>query len=105
MKNKSQSVLEYAIVLGLVIFALSAMALYFRRGIQSVIKVAADEVGSQKDAEEIDPLKGSKTSSSINRQLQMTQTGKVAAGNERQSGFNVVSSTSGTSTSVYTQEK
>ena len=105
MKNKSQSILEYAIVLGVAIVALSAMALYFRRGIQSVIKIAADEAGNQKDAEEIDPLKGTKTSASINRQSQIIQTNKIAVGEERTSDFNISSSASGTSVSVSTQEK
>jgi len=105
MRNKSQSTLEYSIVLGIIIVALSAMTLYFRRGIQSVIKVASDEAGNQKDAEEIDPLKGTKTASSINRKSQMTQTSKVNLGNERVSDFSTVNSVSGTSTSISTQEK
>ena len=105
MRNKSQSILEYAIVLGVAIIALSAMALYFRRGIQSVIKVAADEVGYQKNAEDIDPLKGTKTLSLINRQSQITQTTKVAASDERVSNFDIGSNMSGTTTSVSTQEK
>lgn len=60
MKLKAQSILEYVVVLGVVGMALGTMGLYFRRGIQAVIKVAADEVGIQEDAED-DPLKGTKT--------------------------------------------
>ena len=105
MKNKSQSILEYAIVLGVVIVALSAMSLYFRRGIQSVIKVAADEVGNQSDSEEIDPLKGVKTSSAIIRQSNATQRNRVFQNDSRINDINMVSNASGTSTSVSTQEK
>lgn len=48
MKTKASSILEYAIVLGVIALALSSMQYYFRRSIQSVIKVAADEIGDQK---------------------------------------------------------
>lgn len=105
MKNRSQSILEYAVVLSIAIVALSAMSLFFRRGIQSVIKIAADEAGNQKDAEEIDPLKGTKTSSLFNRRSQITQTNKIAAGDERTNSYNISVSGSGTSTSVSIQEK
>lgn len=46
-KNRAQSILEYAILIGVIAAALSAMQIYFRRGIQAVIRVAADEVGCQ----------------------------------------------------------
>lgn len=65
--KKAQSILEYAVLLGLVGLALSAMQIYFKRGIQSVIKVAADEVGSQKGSDEFDPVKGSKSDSKVRR--------------------------------------
>lgn len=60
--NKAQSIMEYAIIIGLVVAGLSAMQVYIRRGIQAGIKVAADELGNQEDAE-IDPTKGTKESS------------------------------------------
>lgn len=52
MKLKAQSILEYVVLLGIVGLALGTMGLYFRRSIQSVIKIAADELGSQEDTEE-----------------------------------------------------
>lgn len=103
--RKAQSILEYAIVLGIVAIALSAMSLYFRRGIQAVVKVAADEAGNQKDAEEIDPLKGIKTSSAINRQVQVTQRSRILKDNSRISDSSATATATGTSTSVSTQEK
>ena len=36
-----------------------------KRGIQAVVKTAADEVGLQSQAEDIDPLKGVKTDSAF----------------------------------------
>lgn len=65
MKSKAQSILEYAVLVGIIGLALSGMSLYFRRGIQAAIKVAADEIGNQSEAEETDPNKGTKTASLI----------------------------------------
>lgn len=105
MKNKSQSILEYAVVLGIAIIALSAMSLYFRRGILSIIKVAADEAGNQSGAEEIDPLKGVKTAASINRQSDGTSRNRVLPDDSRISDINMITNISGTSTSESTQER
>jgi hypothetical protein len=52
-RQKGQSVLEYAIILGVVGLALGSMQVYLRRGIQAGIKIAADEIGLQKDAMEV----------------------------------------------------
>ncbi len=41
--------MEYALILGVVTVALLGMQAYFKRGIQSVIKVTADGYGSQGD--------------------------------------------------------
>lgn len=65
MKSKAQSMLEYAVLVGIIALALAGMSLYFRRGIQAAIKVAADEIGNQSEAEETDPNKGTKTASLI----------------------------------------
>lgn len=70
--NKGQSILEYAIILGLVAAALTTMQVYLKRGIQAGIKVAADELGRQQDAVEIDPEKGTQTDSWINTQAAST---------------------------------
>lgn len=48
-KTKAQSIIEYVILLVVIGAALSAMQLYFRRGIQAAVKLAADEVGNQAD--------------------------------------------------------
>lgn len=44
-----QSILEYVILLGIIAAALTAMSLYFRRSIQGVVKLAADQAGEQKN--------------------------------------------------------
>ncbi|MBU1124498.1 MAG: hypothetical protein KKC84_00555 [Candidatus Omnitrophica bacterium] len=44
----AQSMMEYAIVLGLISAALAAMQVYFRRNIQSVVKFASDQLGDQR---------------------------------------------------------
>lgn len=56
---KGQSTIEYAIIIGLVVAGLTTMQVYIKRGIQAGIRVAADELGSQEDAE-IDPQEGTK---------------------------------------------
>ncbi|MCX5704000.1 MAG: hypothetical protein NT066_05895 [Candidatus Omnitrophica bacterium] len=64
MRNKSraaQSILEYTLIISIVAVALFAMQLYFRRGIQAVVKLAADDIGNQQEGgDEIDPLRGIK---------------------------------------------
>ncbi len=54
-------------LLGLAGIALFTIQIYFKRGIQSLIKVAADEVGGQKGSEEFDPIKGTKSDSKVRR--------------------------------------
>jgi Flp pilus assembly pilin Flp len=43
--NKGQNLIEYTLILGLVAVALFSMQTYFKRGIQSVVKVVADDYG------------------------------------------------------------
>jgi len=47
INKKGQSLLEYGLILGIVTVALVTMQAYFKRGIQSVIKVVADDYGPQ----------------------------------------------------------
>jgi uncharacterized protein (UPF0333 family) len=50
--KKGQSILEYSIVLGVVVMAMIAMGPMIKRGTQSLIKVVADQVGIQQNAEQ-----------------------------------------------------
>lgn len=45
---KAQSISEYVILIGIIALALIGMQVYMRRGIQAVVKVAADQIGDQK---------------------------------------------------------
>ncbi len=50
--NKAQTILEYTIVIGVVILIMFAMGPMMKRGIQSLIKTVADEVGIQQNADQ-----------------------------------------------------
>ena len=53
MKNlRGQSILEYIILIGIVGVALFYMGMALKRGAQSMVKVTADQIGSQKDADQ-----------------------------------------------------
>ncbi|MBI3991046.1 MAG: hypothetical protein HY350_02745 [Candidatus Omnitrophica bacterium] len=58
--------LEYTLILGVVAVALVGMQVYFKRGIQSMVKVVADDYGSQGD-----PI--SNTEIEIKRQIYSSQ--------------------------------
>jgi Flp pilus assembly pilin Flp len=47
VKQKSQGLAEYAVILAIVAAALIAMQMYMKRGIQGAVKIAADRLGSQ----------------------------------------------------------
>jgi hypothetical protein len=48
MRKNAQAISEYLVLITVIAAALGMMQLYFRRSIQAVVKIAADEVGSQK---------------------------------------------------------
>jgi len=50
--KKAQSILEYTIVLGVIVLVMFAMGPMLKRGTQSLIKVVADQVGIQQNAEQ-----------------------------------------------------
>lgn len=50
MNKRAQSIVEFAILLGIVAAALASMQIFFRRSINATVKIAADEVGRQSDA-------------------------------------------------------
>ena len=52
MNKKAQSLLEYIFLIGIVTMALFAMNTLFKRGIQGIIKVTADQIGNQQGAEQ-----------------------------------------------------
>ena len=50
--KKAQSILEYTILLGVIVIVMFAMGPMLKRGLQSLIKVVADQVGVQQNAEQ-----------------------------------------------------
>lgn len=51
-KKRAQSLLEYSILVALVVGALITMTPFMRRAIQGIIKVTADQIGSQKKSDQ-----------------------------------------------------
>jgi uncharacterized protein (UPF0333 family) len=49
-RKKGQSTLEYVILVGFVIAALIAMAIYMKRGVQGKLRESTDQIGEQYDA-------------------------------------------------------
>ena len=53
LKNiKAQSLMEYTIVIGIIITVMFAMSAQIKRGTQGMIKVVADQIGNQKNADQ-----------------------------------------------------
>jgi len=49
-KNKAQSTLEYAVLIAVVVGALVAIQVYFKRGVQGKLRDSADQIGEQYSA-------------------------------------------------------
>ena len=45
MNKKAQGITEYALIIGAVAVILLSMQVYFKRGVQSVVKVSLDQLG------------------------------------------------------------
>ncbi len=50
--SRGQSMVEYSIIVGLVAAILFTMGPFLRRGINSVVKLTADQIANQQDAEQ-----------------------------------------------------
>ena len=50
--RRGQSILEYAIIIGIVTVVLYFIGTGIRRGVQSLVKVAADQVGNQQSSDQ-----------------------------------------------------
>ncbi|HQP10280.1 MAG TPA: hypothetical protein PKV41_02715 [Candidatus Omnitrophota bacterium] len=51
-KTRGQVIAEYTMVIGVVVMVLMAMSVMIKRGLQGMVKVVADQVGNQKDADQ-----------------------------------------------------
>jgi len=98
--NKGQNFVEYTLILGIVGVALFSMQTYFKRGIQSVIKVTADDLGQQGEPFKKFAGDQKRTEETVKDQL------KISAATQKKYNFNnkyYYSSTS--SENVTTQNK
>ena len=50
--NKAQTLLEYVILAGMVAAIAVAMGPYFKRGVQAVVKIAADQLANQQNSDQ-----------------------------------------------------
>jgi len=50
--RRGQSILEYTIIVGIITLVLVYMGTFIKRGVQSFIKVTADQVGNQQNADQ-----------------------------------------------------
>jgi hypothetical protein len=103
-----QSILEYTVVLAVVAAAVAAMQLYFKRGVQSAIKVAADQVGTQEGGDSIDTSDGLARTQSGSQHVDTitsgSETEQVSAGS-RSKSFSSTTTTSGSSVSLSEEEQ
>lgn len=47
MRNRGQSTLEYAMIIAVVVAALTAMSLYIQRSVQANLKMIEDQVNAE----------------------------------------------------------
>lgn len=73
--------MEYVALIGIVIMAIVAMTPLLKRGIQSVVKVAADQIGVQNIAEPIyDQRRGNLNMDFTDRRTSMSEEAREVAG-------------------------
>lgn len=101
--NSGQSTLEYAILIGVIGVSLSIMTLYFRRGIQAAVRVAADEVGRQQDAEDVDVFNGTTTNATFRQMSESNQAVTKFEGGSQTSVGNSFTKSNGT-TSAFSEK-
>ncbi len=73
-KKAGQVAMEYALIIGVAALALAGIRLYLLRGIQSAVKIAADEMGDQDTSIAYDVNKGGLSSSKMRNAASSTTT-------------------------------
>lgn len=104
-KKKSQSLIEYSLILAIVGTALMGMQVYMKRGIQAAVKVSADQLGSQQSQQVLINFRrqtNSVTTTSGSRSGSVET--QVSAGGAQNRSTDTTSTSSGSSSSVSTQE-
>ena len=105
LKTKAQSLSEYALLIVLVMAVVLGMQTYMKRGIQAVIKLSAEQLAQQPEAEEIDPFKGTKKGSNLNTITSGTARQTVSLDGSHNSTIKTTSTTTGTSTFIFKRGK
>jgi len=78
--RRGQTILEYTIIVGIVTVVLFYMGTGVKRGVQSLVKVTADQVGNQQDADQdfTDVRQGyMESSNSTTEQINNKQIGQI----------------------------
>ena len=101
-KTKAQAAFEYAIILAIVVTALTGMQVYFKRGIQAGIKICSDELGGQKEGLVTEGIEhGIISQASVQHtSTNSVQTEQIAKGEARQIDITDVSTRTGTTVST-----
>jgi hypothetical protein len=105
VNSLAQSLSEYVLLIGIVSIAFISMQTYMKRGIHSVIKVAADELGSQQYLRDIDLQKGTQTSSLTETVAQSTERSESFVGGRQRTTTEKDSATSSSATYIYKRKR
>ncbi len=83
--HRGQSILEYTIIVGIVTVVLYYMGTGIKRGVQSLVKVTADQVGNQQNADQDfndirqGYMQGANSVTQESRSKQITESGYIPA--------------------------
>lgn len=102
--KRAQSTAEYVLMAGVVIAVFVAMQTYVKRGIQGVVKTAADEMGKQADSEE-DAHYGQRVTSANTTTAASIYNTQTSAGGSQTAAFSSTNKSSGTSTAIQYGDK
>ena len=84
--RRGQSILEYTIIVGIVTAVLYYMGTGIKRGVQSLVKVTADQVGNQQNSDQDfndtqqGYMEGSNSMTQESKNKQVTESGYIPAG-------------------------
>jgi hypothetical protein len=101
-KNRGQNLIEYGMVLVVVTVALLGMRIYFQRGVQSVIKVTADDYSNIAQGERVNNAEYSVKNFIYTKENKVAYS-TTSKGSWNQTMLNKGDSNSRTETSGYTE--
>jgi hypothetical protein len=109
---RGQQILEYAILIAAISAALTAMFVYGKRGLQSMVRQTADQIGPQKDSEQImsgalvniTPMRGSSAITTYSSDtMDVQKTGEARSYDTASVSFSSGNSTTITETAIVRQ--